>query len=155
MMVYTPTLYEIYVEVDEKNRIVKIFSDLFEQPTDKSIFIEAGQGDRFTHAHLYLEKPIYDTAYNYKYEDGEVVERTEEEKQEDITHVEPQPTELEIAQAKIAELEEELLSTNTYLTEVEIAGLNNEAKANALEEELKSTNQYLTELELLVFENII
>lgn len=155
MMVYTPTLYEIYVEVDEKNRIVKIFSDLFEQPTDKSIFIEAGQGDRFAHAHLYLEKSIYDDGYNYKYEDGEIVERTEEEKQSDITPVEPQPTELEIAQAKITELEEELLSTNTYLTEVEIAGLNNEAKAKALEEELKSTNQYLTDLELLVFENII
>ena len=146
---------EIYIEVDEQNRITKIFSSVFEEPKETSILLDKGHGDRFVHAHLYFEKPIFDQSYNYKYEDGEVIERTEEEKQGDITPYEPQPTELEVAQAKIKELEQELLNTNTYLTEVEIAGLSNEARATALEEELKATNQYLTDLELLVFENIM
>lgn len=118
---------KIYIEIDTENRVIKSFSSVFETPTENSIFLEDGYGDKFAHAHLYFKKPIWDEAYNYKYVDGELIERSEEEKQGDITPYESQPTEMEIAQSKIVELEKEL----------------------------KMTNQYLTELELLVFENII
>lgn len=114
------TTSKIYIEVDDKSRIVKVFSSVFEEPTETSILLEEGHGDRFAHAHLYFEKPIYDMGYTYKYVDGEVIERTEEEIQGDITPVESQPTELEVAQAKIKELEEELLMTNQYLTDLEL-----------------------------------
>lgn len=155
MMVEMPTLYSIYIEVDNKERVTKIFSDLFEEPTDTAIFVEAGEGDRFTHAHLYLEKSIYDgMSFNYKYVDGEIVERTEEEKESDIVIVEPEPTPLELMEQRVEELEAELLATNLYMTEVEINSMGTEAKATALEEELQTTNQYLTDLELLVLENI-
>lgn len=155
MIEYEPVLYKVYIEVDEKNRITKIFSDLFEQPSDKSIFIEAGQGDRFTHAHLYLEKSLCDgMSYTYKYENEEIVERTEEEKQSDIVIVEPEPDPLEKAEQRIAQLEEELMVTNQYMTDLELASLANEQKAQELDAELTKTNQYMTDLELLVLENL-
>lgn len=113
-------MYKIYIEVDDKNRITKIFSDLFEAPSNESIFIEEGYGDKFVHAHLYLEKSVSDFAYNYKYVNGEILERTEEEKNEDIVVTEPTPTPIEIANSKIEALEEELLITNQYLTDLEL-----------------------------------
>lgn len=153
---YSPVPYSIYIEIDEKNRVTKIFSDLFEQPVEKSIFIEAGEGDRFAHAHLYLEKTLYNgVSYNYKYVDGAILERTDEEKASDIVIVEPQPTPLELMEIRVQELEAELLTTNLYMTDVEIASMETEMKAQSLEQELLVTNQYLTDLELLVLENIL
>ena len=120
-------LKKLFIEIDEQDRVVKIFSDVFEEPNDGSIFLAEGDGDEYAHAHLYLEKPVFDFAYNYKYVDGELIERTDEEKNGDTVEKEPQPSEIELAKEEI----------------------------NSLREELELTNQYLTDLELLVFENII
>lgn len=151
----TLSLYGVYIEVDSKDRVVKIFSDLFETPADTSILVEKGCGDRFAHAHLYLDKSLNDgVSFNYKYTDGEIIERTEEEKQSDIVITPQEPTELEKAVAKIANLENELQITNVMLTDIELNSLAHEDEALLLKEDLQTTNQYLTDLELLVLENI-
>lgn len=67
----------VYVEINEKKQIIKVFSDLFEQPTPTSIKIDEGFGDKFAHAQSqYFAKPISDEngIYNYAYENGVVKE---------------------------------------------------------------------------------
>lgn len=95
----------VYVEINEKNQITKVFSDLFEQPTPTSIKIDEGFGDKFAHAQSqYFTKPIADEngIYNYTYENGVVKEadKTAETQEKD-------------KQARIAELKS-LLSESDY-----------------------------------------
>ena len=75
----------VYVELNKKNQITKVFSDLFEQPAPTSIKIDEGFGDKFAHAQSqYFAKPIADEngIYNYIYENGTVEEadKTQEQK---------------------------------------------------------------------------
>lgn len=67
----------VYVEVNKDNNIVKVFSSDFEQPTEISIKIDKGFGDKFRHAqNQYFDKPLIsdDGSYNYLYIDGQIVE---------------------------------------------------------------------------------
>lgn len=147
-------MHKIYIEIDSKNRVNEIFSNFFKKPTQDSIFIKEGVGDRFIHAHLYLDKPLWEQGYNYKVIGGKIKERTIEEKEQDIIDTPRVETPLEKAEKRITQLEEELLFTNILMTDIEISSLENEDKSQSLEEELIFTNQLVTELELLIFENL-
>lgn len=68
----------VYIETDMQNNVTKIFSSIFEQPTEKSIKIDDGYGDKYAHAqNLYLPKPLYNERgeFNYKYEGGRIYEQ--------------------------------------------------------------------------------
>ena len=101
--------YTVYVKTDEKNRITDINSSAFISDISEWTKIDSGDGDRYHHAQgNYLPKPIIDGngVYRYKFENGAVCERSEEEMAADIPDPEPAPpTNAELAQA-IAELAE-------------------------------------------------
>lgn len=66
----------VYVEIDKDKNIIKVFSSDFEEPTDTSIKIDEGVGDKFRHAQSqYFDKPLMneDGTYNYKYEYGKII----------------------------------------------------------------------------------
>jgi hypothetical protein len=68
---------EVFIEINENNEIIKIFSTDFEQPKQTSIKIDEGFGDRYRHAQSqYFEKPLVNEvgAYNYKYINKKVEE---------------------------------------------------------------------------------
>ncbi len=101
----------VYIQIDSKNRITAVGSDLFLEDVSTWILIDSGEGDRYTHADsMYLELGLCDETgrYNYKYENDEVLMRTEEEKSADV--IQPVVTEqdqinatltLEIAKLKM------------------------------------------------------
>ena len=101
--------YTVYVKTDEKNRITDINSSAFISDISEWTKIDSGDGDRYHHAQgNYLPKPIIDDngVYRYKFENGAVCERSEEEMAADIPIPEPvPPTNAELA-AAIAELAE-------------------------------------------------
>ena len=73
--------YAVLVRTDEQNRITEINSSAFVD-AEGWIEIDSGFGDRFHHAQgNYLPKPLMDErgVYRYKLEDGQAVERTQEE----------------------------------------------------------------------------
>lgn len=69
---------KVYIKLGENKEIVDIGSDIFLQDTEGYIKIDEGYGDRYVHAQgNYLNKPVIDLKtgkYNYKYEDGQIVE---------------------------------------------------------------------------------
>ena len=97
----TQTPIKVYLKTDKENRIVAINSDIFLDDITDYIEIDSGFGDKYAHAqNNYLEKPISDNGiYNYKYENGKVVERTTEEQQAD--YIPPEPTEQEKLRADV------------------------------------------------------
>lgn len=46
-------IYDVYARIDNKNRVVKIFSTCFEQPQDGDFLIKSGTGDEFVHTGYY------------------------------------------------------------------------------------------------------
>lgn len=68
---------KVYIEIDNDNNIVKVFSSDFEKPTNTSIKIDEGFGDKFRHAQShYFDKPLMndDGSYNYAFIGGKIVE---------------------------------------------------------------------------------
>lgn len=68
---------KVYIEINENNEIIKVFSSEFEEPKESSIFIDSGFGVKYRHAqNNYLNKPLLNekAQYNYKYIDNKVVE---------------------------------------------------------------------------------
>lgn len=85
---------KVYIRVDAENRIKAINSDDFVTDTSGWILIDEGRGDRYHHAQgNYLSLPLVteEGAFQYKYVDGEVIERTAEEIQADIDAIPPPP----------------------------------------------------------------
>lgn len=81
-------MYTVYVQVDENGTITNINSDFFIKDFSGWIPIERGNGISFMHAqNNYLQKPLRDIrgAANYKYIDGKIMLRSEEEKSGDNT----------------------------------------------------------------------
>ena len=69
-----------------KNRIIAIDSDSFIQDKSEWIEIDRGYGDKYYHAQTqYLSTPLInlDGFYRYKFINNEILERTEEEIQQD------------------------------------------------------------------------
>ena len=99
----------VYIKIDSKHRVTAVNSEIFISDTSDWVEIDNGDGVRFAHAQgNYLPKPITDEngVYRYKFENGAICERSEEEMTADMPIPEPEPpTNAELAQA-IAELAE-------------------------------------------------
>lgn len=74
--------YAVLVRTDTENRITEINSSAFVADADGWTKIDEGWGDKYHHAQgNYLPKPLMDErgVYRYKMEEGQAVERTQEE----------------------------------------------------------------------------
>ena len=74
-------VYIVYAKIDSENRIISVNSSAF-VPPEWGTEIDRGSGDRYHHAQgNYFPAPIYteDGIPRYKLQDGQAVERTEEE----------------------------------------------------------------------------
>lgn len=93
-----PTIppYGVYVLTDENNKIISINSDAFlTDPLMGWTKIDEGYGDKYHHAqNNYLDKPCWAEGgvLRYKLVDGEIVERSQEEIDEEIASL-PEPEE--------------------------------------------------------------
>lgn len=109
--------YIVYIRVDSSNRVLEINSSAFLADTEGWTQIDEGWGDRYHHAQgNYLDGPLYDDngIPRYKLDRGRVVERTEEEIAADLAAMPaPPPTREEILEAKILELQQQLLKLQT------------------------------------------
>lgn len=88
------TPYGVYISIDPEGRIYAVNSDAFLLDLTGWIKIDEGYGDKYHHAQgNYFDKPLLDERgiYRYKLVDGEPVERTQEEMDEDYTPSEPKP----------------------------------------------------------------
>lgn len=110
---YQPEPYKVYAQIDPENIITAIGSSEFIQDLTDWIQIDEGFGDRYHHAQgNYLEKGLIDEqgCCNYNLIDGEVAERSLEEKQAEIdARPAPPPTEMDILGQRVVELELENL----------------------------------------------
>ena len=108
--IFTIEPYIVYVRIDDTNRIVDINSNAFLTDISDWIEIDRGFGDKYHHAQgNYLSKPLYEERGIpvYKYVDGEVLERTQEEIDADYHEPVPQPSETDLALVELAALESE------------------------------------------------
>lgn len=92
----------VLIKVDEDNLIYSINSSAFVTDLNGWIKIDEGFGDKYHHAQgNYLDKSLYEERgiKRYKYVDGKVVERTQEEIDADyVPYVPPlDPRDIEIA----------------------------------------------------------
>lgn len=74
---------KVYIKTNENNIITDINSSIFLNSIEGYIQIDEGSGDKYAHAQCnYLEKSLFDESnrFNYKFEDGKILELTEEEK---------------------------------------------------------------------------
>lgn len=86
--------YGVYAKIDDRGRITEINSDAFLSSLEGWVKIAEGWGDKHHHAQgNFLDKPIFadNGVFQYKFENGEVVERTPDEISGDLSTV-PQPS---------------------------------------------------------------
>lgn len=100
--------YEVYVKVDERNRIVSVNSSAFLSDVTGWIKIAEGFGDMYHHAQgNYFPDGLFEMEYmipKYEYIDGIVFKRGEDDIAADIVeilNVEPAPTQLDIIEAQV------------------------------------------------------
>ena len=99
-------MYNHYIRLQD-NKIIKGFSTAFEQPLKDDVLI-AEDAQRHFELNGQTNPPLIEEhgIEKYKYKDGKVEERTEEEIQEDIDALpEPEPSETEKLKARVEELE--------------------------------------------------
>lgn len=99
--------YKVYIKINANEEITAVNSSEFLPDTKGWIEIDSGIGDKYHHAqNNYFDKPLTDEngLYNYKFVEGAVIERTNEDKASDLTHIE--------AQNEIAELKTKLAQTD-------------------------------------------
>lgn len=110
-------VYKVYVKTDDQGRILAVNSDAFINDVEGWTLIDEGNGDKYHHAQgNYFDKPLktFENVSQYKIENGEVVERTEEEIQADI---EPQE-EIPATEDRLAALEQAGLERDSALMEL-------------------------------------
>ena len=99
----------VYIKTDQENRVTAVNSEIFLPDVSGWTEIDSGDGDRYVHAQgNYFPKPLTDEngVYRYKFENGEIAERSADEMAADLPVPEPTPpTNAELA-AAIAELAE-------------------------------------------------
>lgn len=113
-----------YIRLDESNRIIKGFSDAFEEPLETDICINENGG-----RHFELGGCINPALFNehwchiYKYEDGEIREATKEELDEELASFEvpePQPSQLDILQEQVLDTMEAQMEVLYELLEMQL-----------------------------------
>ena len=103
----------VFIKTDSKNRVTAIDSEIFISDTSGWVEIDRGDGDKFAHAQgNYLPKSLTDEncVYRYKYENGVISERSEDEMAADMPVPAPVPPSNEELAAAIAELAEVICS---------------------------------------------
>ena len=80
---------KIYARLNEENVVIKLFSSVFEQPMEDDFLVEEGNEDYHAHIHLKYQLVDMNGDYNYKFEDGKMIELTDEEKAKLFPKVEP------------------------------------------------------------------
>lgn len=99
--------YKVYIKINANEEITAVNSSEFLPDTEGWIEIDSGIGDKYHHAqNNYFNKPLSDEngLYNYKFVDGAVIERTNEDKASELTRIE--------TQKEIAELKAKLAQTD-------------------------------------------
>ena len=110
---------KVYILIDDNNRVIRIEGG-YTTPADLTgwIEIDEGTGDKYNlcQSH-YLKKGLMtnDGIYQYKYENGEVVERTQEEMDADRQAIPVVPTDSEKLEAQVLYT---AMMTDTLLEEV-------------------------------------
>lgn len=103
----------VFIKTDSKNRITAVNSEIFISDFSGWVEIDSGDGDKFAHAQgNYLPKPLSDEngVYRYKFENGEISERSADEMAADIPGDVPMPPSNAELAAAIAELAEVMYS---------------------------------------------
>ena len=114
---------KVYAKINEQNIITAINSSIFLNSIEGYTQIDEGSGDKYAHAQgNYLEKSLVDESgrFNYKFEDGTILELTEEEK--NVLFKKPEPT-----PSKQEEINSSLLKENANIR----LQLANQQKINA------------------------
>lgn len=114
---------KVYIKTNENNIITDINSSIFLNSIEGYIQIDEGSGDKYAHAQCnYLEKSLFDESnrFNYKFEDGKILELTEEEK--NVLFKKP-----EVSHSKQEEINSSLLKENANIR----LQLSNQQKINA------------------------
>lgn len=99
--------YKVYIKINANEEITAVNSSEFLSDTEGWIEIDSGIGDKYHHAqNNYFNNPLTDEngLYNYKFVDGAVIERTNEDKASELTRIE--------TQKEIAELKAKLAQTD-------------------------------------------
>ena len=68
--------YRHYIRINEQNEIIHAFSNAFEQPIEGDILFQETEQ---RHCQLNILSEKYIGKYKYKYIDGKIIEKTEEE----------------------------------------------------------------------------
>ena len=100
-------IYEVYIRVNDDSVVVDINTGIFISDKSKWLKLDEGTGDRYHHSQgNYLDNGLVDDngIYNYKFIDGVLVLRTDEEKQPVVDKLN--------AQAEINQLKAKLLATD-------------------------------------------
>ena len=71
---------KVYISVNENNEVTKVFSDVFEVPSENDILIDEGIGDKYVHVTSRYNLQDDYGRYNYKFENNEVVQIPEKDK---------------------------------------------------------------------------
>ena len=98
---------KVYIKTNENNIITSINSSIFLNNIEGYIQIDEGSGDKYAHAQgNYLDKSLVDESgrFNYKFENGQILELTEEEK--NSLFKKPEPTTSKQEEINSALLEE-------------------------------------------------
>ena len=98
--------YKVYIKTDKNNCVTSVESDLTLKNTTGYVQIDEGIGDKYSHAqgnYFPRDKLLRDSQgrCNYKYVNNEVVELTDEEKENLFPTPVKQPTEQQILNAKL------------------------------------------------------
>ncbi len=85
-ILHTPesTEYSVYARTDKNGRVVKVFSNCFEQPQEGDILLKSGSGDEFVHVGYY-QLLTSDFVHSYKIQDGKMLKCSAEELEEERT----------------------------------------------------------------------
>lgn len=102
---------KVYIKTDSNGNVMAVNSSIFLSDLTGWTEIDEGTGDKYVHAQgNYFEKPLTDDngIYRYKYSNGAVYEKTEEEIETEISALpKPPMTETELLKAQIQALSEE------------------------------------------------
>lgn len=96
---------KIYIKIDNNSNITSVNSSIFISDLTDWIEIDEGNGDKYAHAQgNYFKKPLINDngIYRYKYSNGVILEKTEEEIEAEISSLpKPPMTETELLKAQL------------------------------------------------------